>query len=83
MYDELADFLEAAMLDNARVEVAAKDGKTFTGVSAGMDEGYDDDLGWFFNDVIGSVYGSIPLGKIAKVQRIDEPNKIVYAPKVA
>jgi len=70
MFSELVEFLESAMLDNVRVEIMAKDGEMFTGVPSGLDEG-DDDLGWFFNDVEGSIYPNIPLKDIIRARRVE------------
>jgi hypothetical protein len=83
MYSELHDFLELAMLDRARVEVVVTDGESFTGVSRGLDEADFDDLGWHFDDVMGADYSIISFKDILSIKRVDEPGKIVYAPKVA
>ncbi|MCL1997806.1 MAG: hypothetical protein FWG65_03470 [Turicibacter sp.] len=53
MYSDLCDFLELAADNGQRVEVLTVDKDVFTGISAYQDEGYDDDIGWAFDDVKG------------------------------
>jgi len=79
MFRELCVLLERAALDKSRVKVYAKDGEVFTGISHCQDEG-DDDLGWYFLDIEGSIYSNIHLKDIASVCRIDHPDICWTAP---
>ena len=79
MYGELCDILEAAARESTRLRIVDKEGATFTGIPECQDEG-DDDLGWFFIEVKGSIYPNIHLKDIASVYYIDHPEICWTAP---
>ena len=70
MYSELHRFLENAAIKKKRVEVIAMDGDRFTAISDGINESFDDDLGWDFDDVKGVNYQILPFGDIARVRLV-------------
>ncbi|MCL1997909.1 MAG: hypothetical protein FWG65_03995 [Turicibacter sp.] len=70
MYSDLSLFLENAAFDRARVEVVTTDGDNFTGISDWINESFDDDLGWDFDDVEGVSYQALPFGDIARVRLV-------------
>ena len=81
MYGELHTFLELAALDGAKVEVRLTNGNIIVGRSDWLDEG-DDMLGWSFADIEGLSHGlAFPFDAIASVRRLDDPMRVVHAPK--
>ena len=79
MYGELHTFLELAALDGAMVEVKLMDGEIVIGRSDWLDEGFDDMLGWSFDEIEGLSYGIVvSFDNIASVRRLDDPAKVIY-----
>ena len=89
MYDiGLYDFLEDAMLHGKRVQFTLLDGSSFTAIPSNSDiipygDGDDEFWGCFLWDAEDYPYCTVFYKDIASVLRLDDPMKVVYAPKAA